>query len=185
MLLNYLGNAIELTESGRIALSCRVVGQEEGRVLLRFAVSDTGIGLAAEQYAKLFDAFEQADSFTTRTYGSLGLGLTINRYLAGMMGGEAGAEGSPGQGSTYWFTVSPGRGRRRGAARATSGTQISNGERELQSRFGRPTSCWSRTTRSIATSPGICWPRPDCPSKWRKTAGRRWTRRRWSASTSC
>lgn len=136
MLLNYLGNAIELTESGRIALSCRVVGHEEGRVLLRFAVSDTGIGLAAEQYAKLFDAFEQADSSTTRTYGSLGLGLTINRYLAGMMGGEAGAEGSPGQGSTYWFTVSLGVVGAEALPRATGGTQVSNGERELQSRFG-------------------------------------------------
>jgi two-component system sensor histidine kinase/response regulator len=104
-LLNYLGNAIKFTESGRIVL--RVLGDEQGlgSVRLRFEVRDTGIGIAPERLTLLFEAFEQADSSITRRYGGTGLGLAITRRLAQLMEGEAGASSTPGQGSTFWFTA--------------------------------------------------------------------------------
>jgi two-component system sensor histidine kinase/response regulator len=105
MLLNYLGNAIKFTERGTVELRGRVVEATDRDLLLRFEVRDTGIGLNAEQLARLFTAFEQADGTTTRKYGGTGLGLAINRHLAQLMGGEAGAESRPGEGSTFWFTA--------------------------------------------------------------------------------
>jgi PAS domain S-box-containing protein len=104
-LLNYLGNALKFTEKGGLTLRVRPEGEDEAGLLLRFEVSDTGIGIAPEKLARLFFAFQQADSSTTRRYGGTGLGLAINRCLARLMGGEAGAESIPGLGSTFWFTV--------------------------------------------------------------------------------
>ena len=91
-LLNYLGNALKFTERGRIVLRARPVetGADRGRV--RFEVQDSGIGISAEAIGRLFQAFEQADSSTTRHYGGTGLGLAITRRLARLMGGDAGRE---------------------------------------------------------------------------------------------
>ncbi len=104
-LLNYATNAIKFAESGSVTL--RALPQEEGEThsLVRFEVQDTGIGIPPETLRRLFSAFEQADSSTTRKYGGTGLGLVITKRLAEWMGGAVGVESTPGVGSTFWFTV--------------------------------------------------------------------------------
>ncbi len=104
-LLNYVGNAIKFTEKGTISLRVRVEAEDRGSALLRFEVVDSGIGIRPEVLGKLFSAFEQADNSTTRKYGGTGLGLAITRRLAELMGGAAGADSRPGEGSTFWFTA--------------------------------------------------------------------------------
>ena len=104
-LLNYATNAVKFTESGSVTLRTMPVDVAEDSVLLRFEVTDTGIGIAPEVAARLFAAFEQADSSTRRKYGGTGLGLAITRKFAELMGGTAGAASKPGAGSTFWFTA--------------------------------------------------------------------------------
>ena len=104
-LLNYATNAVKFTSQGSITLRTRLLEETGDSLLLRFEVEDTGIGIAADQLARLFKAFEQADSSTTRKYGGTGLGLLITRRLAELMGGNAGAESSPGAGSRFWFSA--------------------------------------------------------------------------------
>ncbi|MGB0127297.1 MAG: response regulator, partial [Rhodocyclaceae bacterium] len=108
-LLNYLGNAAKFTERGELTLRARVIEESEHDLRVRFAVEDTGIGLSAEQQGRLFTAFEQADSTTTRRFGGTGLGLAITRHLARLMGGEVGVESRPGCGSTFWLTARLGK----------------------------------------------------------------------------
>lgn len=104
-LLNYGGNAIKFTQSGRVTLRAKSLGQNPDGILLRFEVEDTGIGIAEDELPRLFGAFEQADNSITRKYGGTGLGLAITRKLAHLMGGDAGATSQSGQGSTFWLTV--------------------------------------------------------------------------------
>jgi PAS domain S-box-containing protein len=108
-LLNYLGNAVKFTERGVIILRARVINETINNVLMRFEVEDSGIGIAPEHLPRLFQAFEQADSSTTRRFGGTGLGLAITRRLAEMMGGAAGVESAPNVGSTFWITARLGR----------------------------------------------------------------------------
>jgi signal transduction histidine kinase/CheY-like chemotaxis protein/HPt (histidine-containing phosphotransfer) domain-containing protein len=103
ILLNFMSNAVKFTEQGQISVSTHLRGQTEAQLLVRFQVSDTGIGMTEEQVGRLFQAFEQADSSTTRKYGGTGLGLAISRRLATLMGGKVGVESAPGEGSTFWF----------------------------------------------------------------------------------
>jgi signal transduction histidine kinase/ActR/RegA family two-component response regulator len=104
-LLNYAANALKFTEKGQVTLQARLEEETDESVLVRFVVIDTGIGIAPEVMPRLFTTFEQADSATTRRYGGTGLGLAITRKLAQLMGGDAGAESTPGAGSTFWFTA--------------------------------------------------------------------------------
>jgi PAS domain S-box-containing protein len=104
-LLNYATNAVKFTEAGRIVLRARQESEDARGMLIRFEVEDTGIGIAPATIAKLFSAFEQADNSISRKYGGTGLGLAITRKIAEVMGGTAGVESVPGQGSTFWFTV--------------------------------------------------------------------------------
>ena len=104
-LINYLGNAVKFTARGGVTVQVRALQAEAGRSLLQFMVSDTGIGIEPAHQAHLFEAFEQADTSTTRRFGGTGLGLAITRRLARMMGGEVGLASQPGQGSRFWFTA--------------------------------------------------------------------------------
>lgn len=115
-LLNYVGNAIKFTPAGVVTL--RAIAQEErsDSVLMRFEVQDTGIGIAADAIPRLFTPFEQGGNSTPRKYGGTGLGLTITRRLAELMGGEAGVESFPGVGSTFWFTARLARSKTKSAA---------------------------------------------------------------------
>ena len=108
-LLNYLSNAVKFTVMGKITLRLTKTEETAGDLLVRFEVTDTGIGIAPEKIAELFAAFEQADTTTSRRFGGTGLGLAITRRLAQLMGGEAGAQSGPGQGSTFWFTARLGK----------------------------------------------------------------------------
>jgi signal transduction histidine kinase/DNA-binding response OmpR family regulator len=105
ILMNLVGNAIKFTDQGEVVMRARLAEARADTVLVRFEVSDTGPGLAPEACARLFQSFSQADSSTTRQYGGTGLGLAIAKQLAEMMGGSIGVDSTPGQGSTFWFTV--------------------------------------------------------------------------------
>ena len=104
-LLNYAGNAIKFTSTGSVTLRLRRIAESDAEVDVRFEVQDTGPGIDSETLARLFRAFEQADSSTTRMHGGTGLGLAITRRIAELMGGEAGVESKPGHGSTFWFSA--------------------------------------------------------------------------------
>jgi signal transduction histidine kinase/CheY-like chemotaxis protein len=110
ILLNLLGNAIKFTEQGGVTVSVQLLSVEGRSVMLRILIRDTGIGIPADVLERIFAPFEQADSSTTRRYGGSGLGLSISRRLAELMGGTLSAESSVGEGSTFFvdlpFTVS-------------------------------------------------------------------------------
>ncbi|MBE0504235.1 MAG: PAS domain S-box protein [Desulfuromonadales bacterium] len=103
VLINLTGNAIKFTEQGEITVRIERVATEKNKVKLRFAIQDSGIGMSTEQQSKLFSAFSQADTSTTRKYGGTGLGLTISKQLVEMMGGKLTVESEAGKGSTFSF----------------------------------------------------------------------------------
>ncbi len=106
VLVNLLSNAVKFTTEGGVRVDVDLVdAPTEGPVELRFAVADTGIGIAPDKLDAVFESFSQADTSTTRQYGGTGLGLAICRQLAELMGGTIGAESAPGIGSTFAFTV--------------------------------------------------------------------------------
>ena len=105
VLFNLLNNAIKFTETGEIRLRATHRNEADGQMLLRFEVIDSGIGMDADVLDKVFARFSQADSSTTRRFGGSGLGLSICKDLATLMGGEVGVESELGEGSTFWFTI--------------------------------------------------------------------------------
>jgi PAS domain S-box-containing protein len=105
VLINFAGNALKFTRAGSIRLSGELLAADEEYVRCRFAVSDTGIGIQANDLPRLFKPFEQLDTSTTREYGGTGLGLAIAHHLAALMDGEIGVDSQPGVGSTFWITA--------------------------------------------------------------------------------
>eukprot|EP01102_Stenamoeba_stenopodia_P010819 TRINITY_DN3294_c0_g1_i6.p1 TRINITY_DN3294_c0_g1~~TRINITY_DN3294_c0_g1_i6.p1 ORF type:complete len:1754 (+),score=492.81 TRINITY_DN3294_c0_g1_i6:239-5500(+) len=108
---NLIGNAIKFTSQGEVVLSVTMSSCEKEKVLLHFAVKDTGIGIPADKLSVIFEAFSQADGSITRRYGGTGLGLTISTRLVQLMGGTLTAESTPGEGSTFHFTAEFGLGK--------------------------------------------------------------------------
>ena len=105
VLVNLTGNALKFTREGEIYIKVEMVEELENRVKVRFSVKDTGIGIPEDKQTTIFESFSQADGSTTRKYGGTGLGTTISKQLAELMGGEIGVESEEGKGSTFWFTA--------------------------------------------------------------------------------
>jgi len=132
-LINYVGNAIKFTEQGTIWLRAIKLDENDDGILIRFEVQDTGIGIKPDKIPRLFEPFKQADASTSRTYGGTGLGLTITRRLAQLMGGVAGVESEVGRGSTFWFTVRLDRGH--GVLPANSPREVVDAETQLRAHY--------------------------------------------------
>ena len=105
IITNLAGNSIKFTHQGEIVISASLKSEENGFVVIRFEITDTGIGIPANRIDALFSPFTQVDGSTTRKYGGTGLGLAICKQLTELMGGEIGIESEEGKGSTFWFTV--------------------------------------------------------------------------------
>jgi two-component system sensor histidine kinase/response regulator len=105
ILINFVGSTVKFTEKGEVAIRASVAGESSTHVLLRFEMTDTGIGIPADRMDWLFQKFSQVDSSSTQKYGDTGLGLAISKKLADLMGGEVGAVSELDKGSTFWFTA--------------------------------------------------------------------------------
>lgn len=106
VLYNLIDNAVKFTDSGSVVVCAELLAEHGDTADVQFEVTDTGIGIAAEVQKKIFDAFGQADSSTSRRFGGTGLGLPIGRQLVALMGGELGLESEPGKGAAFRFALS-------------------------------------------------------------------------------
>ncbi len=105
ILINIVGNAIKFTQEGEISVRTSLDHEETTRAVIRFSISDTGVGIPKDKIDRLFKSFSQADGSTTRKFGGTGLGLAISKQLAEQMGGKIGVKSEQGKGSEFWFTA--------------------------------------------------------------------------------
>jgi PAS domain S-box-containing protein len=105
ILVNLTGNSVKFTHEGEVCIRAAIQENHKDRVVVRFSVIDTGIGIPKEKHASIFESFTQVDGSTTRNYGGTGLGTTISKRLVDMLGGAIGLESEPGKGSEFWFTI--------------------------------------------------------------------------------
>jgi CheY-like chemotaxis protein len=127
VIANLLSNSVKFTpEGGTITIDTQLLKEEDDACVIQIKVTDTGIGISAEQQARLFNAFEQAESSTSRKFGGTGLGLALSKRIVEMMGGEIWVESEPGKGSTFTFTVRVGRGTEEQSASLRSGVNWRN-----------------------------------------------------------
>ena len=126
MLSNLVGNAIKFTRQGHVRIEANEISHNEDGALLEFSVSDSGVGIAPDKQSLLFQSFTQADTSTTREYGGSGLGLSIVRKMAELMGGGVGVHSEPGQGSRFWFRVRLGHARAIASAAVPASTRAAH-----------------------------------------------------------
>jgi PAS domain S-box-containing protein len=172
-LLNYCSNAVKFAQRGLIRVRTQLLEEDDDNLHVRFEVTDTGIGIAADKLVSLFRAFEQADASTTRQYGGTGLGLAITRRIAQLMGATRAPRAYPG-----WAAPS---GSRRGCTVPMATCRPSTSPettRKTNCACITPARgcCWSRTMRSTRRWPWRCWTARAWWWTWPRTAARRW---RW------
>ncbi len=131
IVLNLVGNAIKFTRQGEVIVRVMQEQRDETGIMLRFSVTDTGIGISQQKQASIFNAFSQADSSTTREYGGSGLGLTIVSQLLSLMGGSIWMESQPGKGSSFFFSVRLGRAPERPGAAVAEKSAVLEGLKVL------------------------------------------------------
>lgn len=105
VITNLLGNSIKFTEKGEVVVAASLASEDKTSILVRFEVNDTGIGIAPDAQARIFEAFAQADGTMTRRFGGTGLGLTISKQIVSLMNGDIGVVSTQNKGSTFWFTA--------------------------------------------------------------------------------
>jgi hypothetical protein len=191
VLINYANNAVKFTEAGAVELIVSVLEQDEREVLLRFAVSDTGIGLSEEAKSRLFQSFQQADTSTSRKYGGSGLGLAISRKLANLMGGEVGVESELGGQHLLVHRAPQARQRRsprRARRRPARSPRAGRGRPPARAR-GADGRCWPawackprKPTAARRRSPRWTMPRPPAPPSTSSSSTGRC--RAWTASSA-
>ena len=156
ILTNLVGNAVKFTRDGEVGVWVTATQESQGRSIVRFEVRDTGIGIPMERRSDVFRHFQQADGSTTREFGGTGLGLAISRQLTELMGGQIGVESTPGEGSTFWFTVSLEH--TYGTVRSLAPAQVLTGRRVLIVDD-------NETNRTILEAQAASWAmRPSCAS---------------------